>query len=60
MKRFLQFINYMIWLGCHKLPIATGRRIGVARAGRLCTVCDAGAVGGRETFGVHLVTRMNE
>ena len=45
MKRFLQFINHIIRLGCHKLPIATGRRTGVARAGRLCTFCDAGAVG---------------
>ena len=40
MKRFLQFR-----LGCHELPIATGRRTGVARACRLCTFCDAGAVG---------------
>ena len=39
MKRFLQFR-----LGCHKLPIATGRRTGVAMACRLCTFCDAGAV----------------
>ena len=39
-KRFLQFR-----LGCHKLPIASGRRNGVAWACRLCTFCDAGAVG---------------
>ena len=40
MKRFLQ-----LRLGCHKLTIATGRCTGVARACRLCTFCDAGAVG---------------
>ena len=45
-QRFLQFR-----LGCHKLPIATGRRTGVARACRLCTFCDAGAVGDKK----HLV-----
>ena len=46
MKHFVQFR-----LGCHKLPIATGRRTGVARACRLCTFCDAGAVGDKK----HLV-----
>ena len=40
MKRFLQFR-----LGCHKLPIATGRRAGVVRASRHCTFCSAGALG---------------
>ena len=43
MKRFLQFR-----LGCHKLPIATGRRTGVARTCRLCTFSDAGAVGDKK------------
>ena len=32
-------------LGCHKLPIATDNCNGVARACRLCTFCDVGAVG---------------
>ena len=40
MRRFLQFR-----LGCHRLPIAVGRRSGVARACRLCIFCGAGAVG---------------
>ena len=40
MKRFLQ-----CKLGCHKLPIATGRCTGIARACRLCTFCGAGTVG---------------
>ena len=40
MKRFLQFR-----LGCRKLPITTGRPTGGARACRLCTFGDAGAVG---------------
>ena len=40
MKRFLQFR-----LGCHKLPIATGRRAGIVRASRQCTCCNAGALG---------------
>ena len=40
MKRLLQ-----LRLGCHKLPIATARRTGVAKACRLCTLCDAGAEG---------------
>ena len=44
-KRFLQFR-----LGCLKLPIATGRRTGVARACRLCTFYDAGAVGARNIW----------
>ena len=39
-KRFLQ-----VRLGCHKLPTATGRCTGVAHACKLCTICDAGAVG---------------
>ena len=46
MQRLLQFR-----LGCHKLPIATGRVTGVARACRLCTFCDAGAVRDK----IHLV-----
>ena len=40
MKRFLQFR-----LGCHQLPIAVGRRNGIARACRLCTLCGSGALG---------------
>ena len=42
MKRFLQFR-----VGFHKLPIASGRRTGVARACSACGLCtssDAGAV----------------
>ena len=45
-KRFLQFR-----LGCHKLPIATGRCTGVAGACRLCHFVCWGC-GGRETSGV--------
>ena len=43
MQRFLQFR-----LGCHGLPIATGRFAGAAhvdRAQRVCLSCDAGAFG---------------
>ena len=42
-QRFLQFR-----LGCHALPIATGRLAGsghVNRAHRLCLACNSGAVG---------------
>ena len=46
MRRFLQFR-----LGCHKLPIATGRRVGVVRASRHCTFCSAGTLGDEQ----HLV-----
>ena len=42
MQRFLQFR-----LGCHGLPIAADcwRAAHVVRADRLCTSCDAGAIG---------------
>ena len=40
MKRFLQFR-----LGCHKLPVAVGRRSGVARHCRLCACCAAASLG---------------
>ena len=43
MQRFLQFR-----LGCHGLPIATGRFAGAAhvdRAQRVCLSCNAGALG---------------
>ena len=42
-QRFLQFR-----LGCHGLPIATGRSVGagnVDRANRVCLVCNSDAVG---------------
>ena len=45
MQRFLQFI---IRLGCHGLPIATGRLAGaghVGRANRVCLACNSGDVG---------------
>ena len=45
MKRCLQ-----VRLGCHKLPIAPGRRTGVARACKLCTCCDAGDVGNEKNL----------
>ena len=43
MQRFLQFS-----LGCHGLPIATGRLAGaghVDRANRVCLACNSGAIG---------------
>ena len=43
MQRFLQFR-----LGCHGLPIATGRLAGaghVDRANRVCLACNSGAIG---------------
>ena len=43
MQRFLQFR-----LGCHGLPIATGRLAGaghVGRANRVCLACTSGAIG---------------
>ena len=43
MQRFLQFR-----LGCHRLPVATGRLAGaghVDRANRVCLTCNSGAVG---------------
>ena len=43
MQRFLKFR-----LGCHDLPIATGRLAGaghVDRADRVCLACNSGAVG---------------
>ena len=43
MQRFLQFR-----LGCHGLPIATGRLAGaghVGRADRACLACNSGGVG---------------
>ena len=43
MQRFLQFR-----LGCHGLPIATGRLAGaghVGRADRVCLACNSGGVG---------------
>ena len=46
MQRFLQFR-----LGCHGLPIATGRLAGaghVDRANRICLACNSGAIIGDE------------
>ena len=43
MQRFLQFR-----LGCHGLPLATGRLAGaghVDRADRVCLACNSGAIG---------------
>ena len=43
MQRFLQYR-----LGCHGLPIATGRLAGashVDRANRVCLACNSGAIG---------------
>ena len=43
MQRFLQFR-----LGCHNLPIATGRLAGAGhldRANRVCLACNRGAIG---------------
>ena len=43
MQRFLQFR-----LGCHGLPVATGRLAGaghVDRANRVCLACNSGAIG---------------
>ena len=40
MKTYLRF-----GLDCHKMPVATGRRAGVAMASRRCTSCITGAFG---------------
>ena len=32
-------------MGCHNLPIEMGRRHGIPRAQRVCTLCDTGSVG---------------
>ena len=40
MQLFLQFR-----LGCHELPVATGRRSGIARSDRRCTSCAAMVLG---------------
>ena len=48
MRRILQFR-----LGCHGLPIATGRFAGTAhvdRAHRVCLSCNAGALGDDRHF----------
>ena len=53
MQRFLQFR-----LGCHGLPIATGRLAGaghVDRAIRVCLACNSGAVGDIDEFEMHMV-----
>ena len=42
-------------LGCHKLPIATGRRAGVVRASRQCTFCSSGALGDERHLAVQCV-----
>ena len=45
MQRFLQSI---VRLGCHGLPIAFGRLAGIGhvdRANRVCLACNSGAIG---------------
>ncbi len=47
-RRMQRFLQFTCMLGCHGLPIATGRLAGtghVDRAHRVCLCCNSGAVG---------------